>query len=256
MASNISQNTVPSYWSSANDDVIFSFSFKPLLMNGIGNDGNGKAQIVLYGVWDVTPTLGDYIYVSSPLYNGTYKITFLSGSTIATLDTPYIGTIALDTYNCYHLRVPVFTLYKGFKAGDTFENDLPYTKVIDIKPSIIYSKTTGLPYLEINVKSIVKRIFTIQVNNVANSYDFSMFNGIQIVWDGLNTSGVVSEYSKILNCAISTNELIEKYLGTGTYLAPTDKPFIATSGVSFATMFEGFGDSYPVIHKFINGIKQ
>ena len=53
MASNISQNDIPYLWTSANDDCIFSFDFKQLLMNGIGSD-SGKAQITLFNVFVAT----------------------------------------------------------------------------------------------------------------------------------------------------------------------------------------------------------
>ena len=282
MASNVSQNIVPSLWSSANDDVLFTFSFKPLLMNGIGND-SGKAYIALYNVFDVLPIVGEYIYVKSPLYNGTFKILTVTGTNIVTLDTPYLGTISLDTYFCYHLRVPLFTLYKGFDIGEggvavnfNFNSNLPYTKVIDIKPPVLYSTTTGLPYLEINVKGAIKYIFTIEaLTPVAGEIYFNSFNAIRLVWD--NTSTVQNTdlnryYFFVLNSAISNDELIENYISATIdgvddplaerYLVPTYKPIIPSSGISYFTAFgfyseiSGFEETLPIVYKFINGVRQ
>lgn len=280
MPSNISQNQVPYLWSSANDDCIFSFDFKPLLMNGIGDD-SGKAYIILFNVFDVTPAIGEYVYIKSPLYNGTYKILEVTGSNIVTLDTAYLGTITDDTYYCYHLRVPVFSLYKGFDIGEggvSFNSNLPYKKVIDIKPQILYNATTGIPYLEINVKGAIKYIFTIEaLTPVASEIYFNSFNAIRLVWD--NTSTVQNtdltpqrNYFFVLNSAISNDELIENYISATIdvffdplaqrYLVPTYKPIIPSSGISYFTAFgfyieiSGFQETLPIVYKFIDGVKQ
>jgi len=280
MASNITQNEIPYLWTSANDDCIFSFDFKPLLMNGIGND-SGKAFIQLFGTFDVTPIVGEYIYITSPLYNGTYKILEVTGSNIVTLDTAYLGTITLDTYFCYHLRVPVFTLYKGFDVGEggvTFNSKLPYTKVIDIKPSVMYNKTTGIPYLEINVKGSVKYIFTIEpLTPSASELYFNSFNAIRLTWDGTSTVQNTDltpqrNYVFVLNSAISNDELIENYISATVdvvndplaqrYLVPTYKPTIPQIGVSYFSAFglyveiSGFQETLPLVYKFINGVNQ
>ncbi len=278
MASNVSQNIVPYLWSSANDDVLFTFSFKPLLMNGIGND-SGKAFITLYNVFDVLPIVGEYIYVKSPLYNGTFKILEVTGTNIVTLDTPYLGTITLDTYFCYHLRVPLFTLYKGFDIGEggvNFSNELPYTKVIDIKPPVLYSTTTGLPYLSINLNGSVKYIFEITaLTPVASEIYFNSFNAIRLIWDNTTTvqNSVLNRYYFfVLNSAISNDELIENYLSNTVdgvddplaqrYLVPTNNPIIPSSGISYFSSFgfyleiSGFEETLPIVYKFINGVRQ
>lgn len=270
MASNISQNTIPSLWSSANDDVIYNFSFNTYAIDSITDDG-GNAKINLQNEFDVVPVPGEYIYILSNVYVGTFKILTVAGDSSVTIDTPYISSISSNVYNCYHLRVPVFSFYKGFKTGEEFPSDLPYTKVVDLKPSVLYD-TSGLPYLEINVKGLTKRLFKIVSNTVANSTDFSMFNAIRIIWDNISTileNNV--EYNLVCNCALTNEDLIENYTSVGLYnpfnssvryLQPVDKPFIATQGVTFASAFAFVviniitAEAFPVVFKFINGVKQ
>jgi hypothetical protein len=261
MASNVSQNIVPSFWSSANDDVLFEFSFNPYIIDSI-NNASGKVEINLQLDFDVTPVIGEYIYINSNVYVGTYKILSVTSTSQVTIDLTYVSGITSYTYFCYHLRVPTFSFYKGFNTAiynNSFANNLPYTKVIDIKPSVLYNSATGIPYLSINLKGSVKYIFNILPNTVANSVDFSMFNAIRLIWDGYNTIfSSYFDYNLVLNSSITNDELIETYVGGGVYFLPIDKPLISTQGVSFATIM---GDpfvtgEFPVLHKFINGVKQ
>lgn len=267
MASNVSQNIVPSLWSSANDDVLFEFSFNSYIIDSIVTD-SGNVKINLQNDFDVTPVIGEYIYINSNVYVGTYKILTVTGTSSVTIDLAYISGITSNTYYCYHLRVPVFSFYKGFLPGEgaeDFPDMLPYTKVIDIKPSILYSTTTGLPYLPINLKGAVNYIFDIESNTITDSVDFSMFNAIRLVWDGYNTIAGLVDHNLILNSSITNDDLILNYTSGTKYLLPIDKPLIATSGTNIYSIFELVPYNiafpipvgmYPVIHKFINGVKQ
>lgn len=279
MASNVSQNIVPSLWSSANDDVLFEFSFNPYIIDSIVTD-SGNVKINLMYDFDVTPIVGEYIYINSNVYVGTYKILTVTGTSSVTIDLDYISSITSNTYYCYHLRVPVFSFYKGLNPGEggaNFSNELPYTKVIDIKPSVKYSTTTGLPYLPINLKGSVNYIFNIVTNTVANSIDFSMFNAIRLTWDGLQTvqndkPSYERDYFLVLNSSITNDELNYKYVSATTttllvnngytYLIPTDKPSIPSQGTAFFSAFNFyieilvFAECLPIVHKFVNGIKQ
>lgn len=279
MASNVSQNIVPSLWSSANDDVLFEFSFNPYLITDTIND-SGKVRVTLFVDFDVLPIVGEYIYINSNVYVGTYKILTVTSNDIVTLDLDYTSAITVGTYYCYHLRVPVFSFYKGFLTGEggtNFSNELPYTKVIDIKPSVKYSTTTGIPYLPINLKGSVNYIFDIESNTITDSVDFSMFNAIRLTWDGLetvqnDTPTAERNYFLVLNSALTNDELNYKYVSATannllvsngyTYLIPTDKPFIPSQGVAFFSAFNYyieilvFAECLPVVHKFVNGIKQ
>lgn len=268
MASNVSQNIVPSLWSSANDDVLFEFSFNSYIIDSIVTD-SGNVKINLQNDFDVTPVIGEYIYINSNVYVGTYKILTVTGTSSVTIDLDYISSITSNTYYCYHLRVPVFSFYKGLNPGEggaNFSNELPYTKVIDIKPSVKYSTTTGLPYLPINLKGAVNYIFDINPNTVANSIDFSMFNAIRLTWDSISTeANSIFDFNLILNSSITNDDLTLNYTSGTKYLIPIDKPLIATSGTNIYSIFELVPYNiafpipigmYPVIHKFINGVKQ
>lgn len=279
MASNVSQNIVPSLWSSANDDVLFEFSFNSYIIDSIVTD-SGNVKINLQNDFDVTPVIGEYIYINSNVYVGTYKILTVTGTSSVTIDLDYISGITSNTYYCYHLRVPTFSFYKGLNPGEggaNFSNELPYTKVIDIKPSVKYSTTTGIPYLSINLKGSVNYIFNIVPNTVANSIDFSMFNAIRLTWDGLqtvqnDTPTAERYYFLVLNSSITNEELNYKYVSVTTttslvnngytYLVPTDKPQIPSQGTAFFTAFNlyiellVFAECLPIVHKFVNGVKQ
>lgn len=240
MASNISQDTIPLLWNSANDDIEYTFSFKPYLMNGIGDD-SGNAYIQLFGTFDVAPLVGEYIYVDSTLYLGTFKILSVSGLNIVTIDTPYVGTITLDTYNCYHLRVPTIELYKTVDGVDSL--------IVPMKPSILY--TNDIPYIYLNLKGIAKYIFTIEPNTTpseVNEYDWNMFCKLYLFYDAITT-----DFIYCLNSAISTTDLNYKYLNSGIYLLPIDKPLIATNGTTFVSEIIVGG---VVLRKFVNGIQQ
>jgi len=268
MASNVSQNIVPSLWSSANDDVLFEFSFNPYIIDSIVTD-SGNVKINLQNDFDVTPIVGEYIYINSNVYVGTYKILTVTGTSSVTIDLAYISGITSNTYYCYHLRVPVFTFYKGFllfEGAEDFSDNLPYTKVIDIKPSILYNTTTGIPYILINLKGSVNYIFNIESNTEADGVNFVMFNAIRLIWDGHNTlANGIYDFNLVLNSAISNEDLNLDYVSGCIYLLPIDKPLVSTSGTNFYSIFElvPFSDvipfpvgMYPVIHKFINGVKQ
>lgn len=253
MPSNITQDTLPYYWCSANDDVIYTFSFNPYVIDSIANDG-GNVSINLQNDFDIQPVPGEYIYVLSDVYVGTYKVISSSGTSQATIDLAYVSGITSNVYNCYHLRLPVFSVYKGFKSGETYDVNLPYTKVVDLKPSVKYD-SNGFPSIEINIKGITKYLFTIIPNTVANSIDFSMFNAVRLSWDGLETiNNVVFAYTLVLNSAITNAELQYKYIGEGIQLLPIDKVLIPTSGVGFVSVINGLiNDGFPTLLKFIDG---
>lgn len=261
MASNIIQNTVPQLWSSANDDVIYTFNFASYPIFSITNEvvasvPTGKVRLSVAVPYDIMPVPGDYIYIQSNVYNGTYKVLTGYSLTTLTLDLAYISDVTHYTSLAYHLRIPTFALYKGYKTLEGYEVELPYTKVVDIKPSILYN-ISGLPYLSINVKGALKYIFNIVSNTVANSEDFSMFNAIRMEWDGITTDGgVYDDFTFVLNTSIKNSELTYDKISTGIYLTPIDKPLIASQGVSFASIIDFNLKLIPIVHKFINGIKQ
>lgn len=261
MASNVSQQSLPYYWTSAGDDIVFEFSFNPYAIDSVqdvisGSISTGTTRVNLQNDFDVTPIPGEYLFIVGSIYSGRYLILSVIGTGSVIIDTPYIGSITSNAFNCLHLRIPTFSLYKGYDVSEAYPSDLPLTKVVDIKPSIIFD-ITGVPYISINIQGIAKYLFTIIPNTVANTTDFSVFNAVRIKWDGISTVKAFGlyDYTLVLNSAISNDDLIYKYVtGAGFYLTPIDSPLIATRGVSFASWIDP--SSVPTVLKFINGIQQ
>lgn len=252
MASNIQQLTIPEIYSSANDDIIYEFDFKPYAIDSVSNDG-GFAKINLYDVFDILPNIGDTINVVSFLYSGTFKVLTVHGTSAVTIDTAYLGTLTSLLYNCYHYRIPTFSLYKGVIAlPDALS--IPLTKVLDFKPVIKQAHpVTGKAYLSINVKAVTKHLFNIVSNTVANSVDWSMVNAIRIRWDDQETVfNDTKNFTYVLNCTIKNEDLMLRIVH-GIPLYPIDKPFINNSGVTFISIIST-GSDYPIIRKFVNGV--
>ena len=260
MASNITQNKVPYVWSSANDDVIFTFNFQGVMIASInnyviGSFPTGKITVTLDGLTPflINPTIGDKIYLQTPLYNGIYIISDVISATAFRIITPYLGGVTSSTYSAYHLRIPTFTLFKGFIFGEAYYANLPYTKVVDVKPALLYD--AGIPYLSINVKGAVKYIFDTQANTVANGVDYSLFNAIRLTWDDKTTArDAYYNWVHVLNSAITNADLIKNYISEGIYLTPLDKPYINSKGVTLLNKFDHF-TMVPILHIYINGVK-
>lgn len=256
MASNISQRTIPPFYASAHDDVEYTFSFTPYDIDSVSNDG-GFLKITLDDGFDVIPLIGEKITILGSVYNGTHTITSVFSTSAVTLNTPYITTVPSLAYFCYHLRIPNFSLYEGRQFGEGDDEFLPFAKVLDFKP-ILKFQVNGVPYLYVNLKGATKHLFNILANTEANSIDWSMVNTIGVFWDDLYTEfNAAYRFTFILNCNISNEDLFNK-IGYGYYLTPLDKPIISRQGVSFASYIEHTPITtqvYPVIHKFINGVK-
>lgn len=253
MASNISQDTLPFLWSSSNDDIIYRFIFNQKGVFGIADDGNGFCEIILISSLDVSPLIGDYVFLDNPTYFGTFKIKTVTSSSQFILDTPYLAPTVVYT-TLRHLRIPSFSLYKGFKPLEGLSPLLPYEFISEVKPSVLYD-SNSIPYLSINVKGLVSKIFNVDFFGDSNEIDTSVFYPIRFSWDTETTTYDVSqEYTFVLNCAISNYELLNKIAG-GFYLTPIDKPLIDSQGITFATEFTII-ETYPRVRKFINGVKQ
>lgn len=248
MATNIAQQAVPSYWTSSNDNIVYEFSFTAYAIDSITNDG-GYAKVNLMYDFDVTPIVGEYIYIKYSIYDGQYKILTVTGTSAVTIDTDYNGTITSNTYNCYHLRLPTFAVWRGIPGYTGAE-----TLVTTLVPSVSYADST--PYISININGIVKYMFTINPYNTPNGYDADIFDAVWLEWDTLQTQGdnPGANYTLVLNCAMTNDELNEKFTTGGFYLCPTDRPIIYDSGITFLNYISSY--TFPVLHKYINGVKQ
>jgi len=248
MATNITQNTVPELWQSANDDVIYTFDFKQYEISLFTNSG-GYLKLNVSPNFDVLPVVGEYIFIDNLAYFGTHKITTVNAINEIIVDTPYVAPTVAVSY-VRHLRVPTFSLYKGFKGSEAYHSDLPYTLVSTIKPSIFYD-SNALPYISLNIRGLVSRIFETGFTIENGAYDFSMFNAIRLEWDSTSTTLPSTAYSYVLNCAISTAELLLKQ-STGLYLSPIGTPYIYSKGLTILTYMDNSA-ALPKIKIYING---
>lgn len=262
MANTAIQLTTPGYILSANDDAIYNFEYfnNTYLITSAGSTG-GRLSVGLSTSISPLPEVGDEIFITSNLYNGTYTIFSVIDAVTLDLNITYIGAPSFVGATLKTRTVHQFALYKGFKPAEKifFPTAPDYEKVCDLIPLILNNPITLEDYISINVKGLLKNIFSIEPNTVANSVDWSMINVIRIeCFDGdtyvdINgAGGYTINYSVVFNCGISQVDLLKKQ--AGFYLTPIDKPFIATQGVTFATYLDG--TAAPIIHKFINGVKQ
>lgn len=257
MASNVAQDTTPYLWTSAGDDIIYTFSFNPYKIDSVSDDISGSIStgytvVSLVLDFDIQPIVGEYLYIQTGDYFGRHRIMSVSGTSSVIIDFPYSGTVVSNTVNCYHLRIPEFSLYKGFKALEGYEYDLPYTFVSQIKPSILYN-TSNEPYISINVMGLCEGMFDISFKSTIG-IDYSMFNGIRLEWDGLFTIyNATISYTFCLNSAITNEELMTKIV-QGFYLTPIDKPLIDSQGMTFTSYFDPI-TVVPKVKLFLNGVE-
>jgi hypothetical protein len=138
--------------------------------------------------------------------------------------------------------LPQFELYKGFNTGEQFDAALPYTLVTSF--TYIFNSNYQL---EINIKGLVQKCFTIEPPVLTQDYDFSVFNAFRLVWDE-----EITDYALVLNSSISTDELNAVYLSNGLPLTNVDEQLLWGCGNTFYTIFDG---GYPKLKAF-NGYDQ
>lgn len=267
MPSNITQRSVPYIWSSANDDIIFEFDFKPLAIDSITNHG-GFALVNCFTDFSVLATVGEKLFIFGSQYNGLHTITQVFDINVVKIDAPYDGSVTSLDFNCYHLRIPEFNLYKGSDIGEFAPVELPIELVTPIVPIVSYD-SDGIPYISINVKALTSRMFkpesfTPTVFTGGQNIDYNIFNFIRFRWDDqetLTTNGYA--FVMVLYSALTNDELRLEFLQNGRYLCPTQKPIIPTSGVAWFSYMEVLlsgliiiNPGFPVIHKFVDGVKQ
>lgn len=248
MASNVYlTSNPPQLWNSAYSDIKFVFDFTEYTIINISEQivssvGTGYAEFTISQDWDFNPIKNEYINITSGAYNGLYRVLSSSNNKVV-LNVQYTTSLPINTViKLKHLRLPVFSLYKGFKNSEQFINELPYTLVT----SFTYTFSSNYQ-IEINVKGLVQKIFEIKPPVLTQDYDFSVFNAIRLEWDGEETV-----FFLILNSSISTNELNAKYVTGALELSNVNKSLIWGCGNTFNTLFE---NGYPKLYIY-NGEEQ
>jgi hypothetical protein len=239
MATNVTLSTSPTQlWNSAYSDIIFVFDFKEKTISSVSEEvissvGTGFAKITITNTWDVTPVKNEYVYISTGEYAGIQRV--ISGtSNSVVIDYEFNANITGDVF-IKHLRLPSFSLYKGFESGEQFPDALPYTLVTNFT----YTFNSNIQ-LEINVKGIAQKIFQIQPPIITQDYDFSVFNAIRLTWDEETTN-----FYLVLNSSIPTNELNANYVSGGLPLTNVTEQLLWGCGNTFFTIFEG---GYPKLY--------
>ena len=229
MATNLTLNSQPELWNSAYSDITYVFDFNDYVISTIsqeisGSVGTGYIEVTITGTWDVQPSLNQYVYIDSGTYVGLHRVLSSTTNSVV-LDTTY--SVVQNTGNIKSLRSPQFSLFKGFTPTEDFPTELPYTLVTNFTPTFNSSYQ-----LEINLKGLIQRIFTITEPDLDADFDFSSFNAFRLVYDGITT-----DIRYALNSSITTTELNEAYLANGAYLVPTELPIMFGCGISFMTKF-------------------
>lgn len=246
MATNVILSTTPAQlWNSAYSDVIFIFDFKSEYILSaaeeiIGSVGTGKTKITISGTWDINPVKNEYVYINTSEYAGIHRVLSSTNNTVV-IDYEYNLTITGEVI-IKSLRIPEFNLYKGFKNTEQFPTKLPYTFVT----SFTYSFNQSIQ-IEINIKALLQKCFTIEPPSLVDDYDYSVFNAFRLTWDDQETDFILC-----LNSSIKTDELNALYVSGGYALSNVEQPLLWGCGNSFITIFEG---GYPKL-KIYNGYNQ
>ncbi|MEY2868148.1 MAG: hypothetical protein RIR01_566 [Bacteroidota bacterium] len=246
MATNVYLSDAPNYlWNTAYSDINFVFDFKSYQIFSITEQisssvGTGKAQINLYYTWDINPVKNEYVFIDIGSYTGIHRVLSSTNSAVV-IDFEYTGDITDITY-IKHLRLPQFTLYKGFQSSEAFSDTLPYTLVTNFT----YSFNQNIQ-IQINIKGLAQKCFTIQEPIITQDYDFSVFNAFRLSWDE-----EITDYCLILNSSIPTEKLNAVYLSNGLPLTNVEEQLLWGCGNTFFTIFDG---GYPKL-KVFNGYDQ
>lgn len=238
MATNVTLTTSPDLWSSAYSDIEFVFDFDEINISSATNPSGTITRITVATAFAINPPVNSYCYIDSGIYLGLWRVL---ASTSTTVDLNVTYTANQTTGTLKSLRVPTFSLYKGFKVGEQFPTELPYTLVTSFTHNFNSSYQ-----LAINLKGLLQRIFTIEEPDLNSGIDFSVFNGYRLVWDSDNETDLLF----VLNCSIPTSELNDSYLTNGLYLSNNELPLKWGCGVSFMTKFV---DGFPTLEIYNGG---
>jgi hypothetical protein len=241
MASNIYLSDFPdNLWNSVYSDIIYVFDFKQYQIFSASEQiassvGTGKTQINLYYTFDVTPVKNEYVWISTGEYAGIQRVISATSNSVV-IDYEFNANITGDVF-IKHLRLPSFSLYKGFQSGEQFPDALPYTLVTNF--TYTFNSTIQL---EINVKGLAQKIFKIVPPDLYQDYDFSVFNAVRLQWDD-----EVSDLVLVLNSSIPTDQLNALHISSGLPLTNVDEQLLWGCGNTFFTIFE---NGYPKLNIF------
>lgn len=221
--------TWPYYWNSAHRPIIVEYDYESKNITAYADDG-GDLKITLASAYtensSEVPEVGDFLIIknTASAYVGRWEILTVHSSTQFTLDVPYTGG-TVSIYSCFFERRPQIEIYKGYDTGEEYDTELPLTLVATFTP-----RNSPNNDITIDLSGYLRNIFTITNPISTPSTDFSMFNRFRLKFDGS-----LQEVYHVVNSAIESEELNEKFVDSGRYLVAKEYPYVMGCGSGVLT---------------------
>ena len=235
------------YWNSAHRPIVIEYDYESKNIVAYADDG-GNLKITIASQYsensNEVPEVGEFLIITDTAsdYVGRWEILTVHSSTQFTLDVPYTGG-TVSIYGCKFERKPQIELFKGYNAGEEYETELPLTLVATFTP-----RNSPNNDISLDLSGYLRHIFTIQNPIATPSTDFTMFNRFRLKFDGS-----LQEFYHVVNSAIESEELNEKFADTGRYLVNKEYPYVMGCGIGTLTkitdaeVINAVGDLYTII---------
>ena len=235
------------YWNSAHRPIVIEYDYENRYITGYADNGGNLRITVLTAYSENSsqvPAVGDFMIIKNTAsdYTGRWEILTVHSSTEFTLDVPYTGgTVSL--YKVYFERRPEIEIYKGYDTGEEYETDLPLTLVATFTP-----RNSPNNDISLDLSGWLRNIFSLTNPISTPSTDFTMFNRFRLKFDG-----ALQEYYHVVNSAIESEELNEKFVDTGRYLVSEQYPYVMSCGngtltkITDAEVINAVGDLLTII---------
>lgn len=235
------------YWNSAHRPIIIEYDYEAKSAASNANE-SGYAKIGLAGAYtensSEVPAVGDFLIIknTASVYYGRHQIREVNSSTSFTLETDYTAGI-ITGQSVYFERRPQIQIYKGYNTGEEYETELPLTLVASFTP-----RNSPNNDISLDLSGYLRHIFTLTNPISTPSTDFTMFNRFRLKFDGS-----FQEYYHVVNSAILSEELNEKFVDTGRYLVSKEYPYVMGCGygtltkITDAEVINAVGDLLTII---------
>jgi hypothetical protein len=215
--------TWPYYWNSAHRPIIIEYDYESEVI-ATNADNGGNARITVSSAWDENssqaPVVGDFlIFPTGHAYAGRQEVLTVHSATDFTIDIAYNAGAATGG-NVQFERRPEIELYKGYNTGEEYDTELPLTLVASFTP-----RNSPNNDISIDLSGYLRHIFTIENPISSPSTDFTMFNRFRLKFDGS-----LQEVYHVVNSAIESEELNEKFVDSGRYLVNEQYPYVMGCG--------------------------
>ena len=216
--------TWPYYWNSAHREILVEYDYESKNI-ALYADNGGNLKITIAAAYtensSQVPAVGDFMIIKNTAsdYVGRWEILTVHSSTQFTLDVPYTGG-TISVHAVFFERRPEIELYKGYDTGEDYDTELPLTLVANFTP-----RNTPNNDISIDLSGYLRHIFTIENPISTPSTDFTLFNRFRLKFDG-----TLQEFYHVVNSAIESEELNEKFVDTGRYLVSEQYPYVMGCG--------------------------